>query len=464
MRSTRAKEDPCPTSPPLLPPPPPGDRAAPRPLPGAVRGAPRLPDTGGDTDTVALRVVGPARDTGPDEPATPLCRCGQSANKPFCDGTHRKVEFQADDRETGAYADRSKAYEGTDVVVRDDRSICVHAGFCGTKATNVWKMVGGSSATETRSLMIAMIERCPSGALTYAIGDAVEPALPVQVGVVPNGPLVVTGGMAVQAGDAALEVRNRVTLCRCGPSANKPLCDGTPQGGRLHRPVSLAARRGRGAPAPGATSDVVSGARNRPGRPDSRRRPPRPRPRTPGTRSHIACGQRHQDSSGLPHRDATHPGAADHSWRQEPHRGGHRRRELAATRPRRSGQDAAVIKLTFALRRRPELSREEFQRYWFEVHGPLVRERAELLGIRRYVQLHTADLGGLHRAMQARNGGAPEPFDGVAELWFDDVESFTAARSEAATAAAAELLADERTFIDLPHSPMWLAEERQIWP
>src|SRR5688572_7518594 len=49
-----------------------------------------------------------------------------------------------------------------------------------------------------------------------------------------------------------------------------------------------------------------------------------------------------------------------------------------------------MVKLTFALRRLPDLTREEFQRYWLEQHGPLVRSHAEVLGIRRYVQTHTA--------------------------------------------------------------------------
>lgn len=120
-----------------------------------------------------------------------------------------------------------------------------------------------------------------------------------------------------------------------------------------------------------------------------------------------------------------------------------------------------MIKLTFCLRRKPELSVGEFHRYWRETHAPLVAARAEALGIRRYVQVHTADAVRLHDALRARNGGSPEPFDGVAELWFDSVESFAAA-DPAAQQAADELLADERNFIDLPNSPMWIAEEHVV--
>jgi uncharacterized protein (TIGR02118 family) len=120
-----------------------------------------------------------------------------------------------------------------------------------------------------------------------------------------------------------------------------------------------------------------------------------------------------------------------------------------------------MIKLTFCLRRKPGMSLEEFQRYWRETHAPLVAERAETLGIRRYVQVHTSDLSQLHAALQARNGGAPEPFDGVAELWFDSLDDI-ASDDPAVQRAAAELLADERNFIDLPRSPMWIAQEHVI--
>jgi uncharacterized protein (TIGR02118 family) len=122
-----------------------------------------------------------------------------------------------------------------------------------------------------------------------------------------------------------------------------------------------------------------------------------------------------------------------------------------------------MIKLTFCLRRRPDLSREEFQAYWRGTHAQLVADRAGPLRIRRYVQVHTEDLPGLHAAMQRRNGGSPEPYDGIAEIWVDSVDD-VAADDEALRAAGAELLADERNFIDLPNSPMFLAREHVIVP
>lgn len=105
-------------------------------------------------------------------------------------------------------------------------------------------------------------------------------------------------------------------------------------------------------------------------------------------------------------------------------------------------------RLVFMLRRLPHLSREEFQHYWWNTHAPLVAARAEILGIRRYQQVHTV------RA--AREGRLPE-FDGIAEIWTDGPPP--TGTKEQRLLANEELLADERNFIDLEQSPIWLADE-----
>ena len=120
-----------------------------------------------------------------------------------------------------------------------------------------------------------------------------------------------------------------------------------------------------------------------------------------------------------------------------------------------------MLKLVFCLRRLPALSRAEFQRYWREQHGPLVRRHAAALRIRRYLQLHTLD-DPLQDFLRASRGG-PEAFDGVAELWWDSQADLEAVLQDPdGQRAAAELLEDERRFIDLARSPLWVGAEHPI--
>jgi uncharacterized protein (TIGR02118 family) len=120
-----------------------------------------------------------------------------------------------------------------------------------------------------------------------------------------------------------------------------------------------------------------------------------------------------------------------------------------------------MIKLTFCLVRLPQLSREAFQDYWFNTHAPLVASVAEVLQIRRYLQLHALPAEA-HEAIRASRQ-APAEFDGVAELWFDSLQAVAEnGQRPEAQAAGAMLLADERKFIDLPKSPLWWGEARVI--
>ena len=121
-----------------------------------------------------------------------------------------------------------------------------------------------------------------------------------------------------------------------------------------------------------------------------------------------------------------------------------------------------MIKLVFCLRRLPTLSASEFQRYWHDNHAELVRRHADALGIRRYTQNHTFTDARLSPVSELR-GGRVDPFDGVAELWWDSVENLLEAMSTAeGLNAGRALLEDERTFIDLPNSPLFFTEEHEI--
>jgi CDGSH-type Zn-finger protein len=170
-----------------------------------------------------------------------LCRCGQSKNKPFCDDSHLQVNF--DGTETApanTTLERQEIYAGgTRIVVKRDNAVCMESGFCGTRLTNIRKMLKDSADPQVRAQIMAMAERCPSGSYMYALeadGDNVEPDLPQQIALTTEitddgaveGPLWVTGGIEIERSDGQpFETRNRVTLCNCGASKLKPLCDGT---------------------------------------------------------------------------------------------------------------------------------------------------------------------------------------------------------------------------------------------
>lgn len=120
-----------------------------------------------------------------------------------------------------------------------------------------------------------------------------------------------------------------------------------------------------------------------------------------------------------------------------------------------------MIKIVFCLHRLPSLSVMEFQRYWHDVHGPLVHKHRKVLRIARYVQFHS-DLGPLADKLRAFRG-SPEPYDGIAEIWYESREALESLGSDAeARAASRELREDEKRFVDLARSPIWPGVERTI--
>ena len=118
-----------------------------------------------------------------------------------------------------------------------------------------------------------------------------------------------------------------------------------------------------------------------------------------------------------------------------------------------------MVKLVFCCRRNPDLSREEFQRYWLEEHAALVRSlRDAIPSMLRYVQSHTLDTPA-NDAVRASRGSA-EPYDGITEVWFDEIGGPS---TEEAAAAGRRLLEDERKFIDFARSSVFYTEEHEIF-
>ena len=119
------------------------------------------------------------------------------------------------------------------------------------------------------------------------------------------------------------------------------------------------------------------------------------------------------------------------------------------------------VHLVFCLRRLPSLTLPEFLGYWRDTHAAMVRERAAVLHIARYEQSRPVPGWQAQPVADVRN--APEPYNGVASLWFDSIEEFYAGGStREGRRAARELLEDERRFIDLERSPIWLAEDHRV--
>src|SRR5262245_37213134 len=120
-----------------------------------------------------------------------------------------------------------------------------------------------------------------------------------------------------------------------------------------------------------------------------------------------------------------------------------------------------MVKIAFCLMRLPHLSLQEFQRHWYEVHAPLVQRHQKVLRIVRYVQLHS-DLGPLTEKLRAFRH-SPEPYDGVAEIWYESREALEGlGKDSSARAASRELLEDEKLFLDLSRSPIFAGEERAL--
>jgi len=120
-----------------------------------------------------------------------------------------------------------------------------------------------------------------------------------------------------------------------------------------------------------------------------------------------------------------------------------------------------MIKLVYIIRRRADFTPEAFRQRWL-AHGPLVREVARAIHAKRYVQSHTMDSPLNDQLAQSRGMG--EAYDGITEVWWDDMQALLAGMgTPEGRAAQQRLLEDEREFIDFAHSFLFLTEEHVIF-
>lgn len=170
-------------------------------------------------------------------PKYALCRCGHSCSKPFCDGNHSLGGFEG--TETAgheSYAVMAVSIDGPGVRLHDARKLCAEARFC-DRAGGLWNLVERCDDPAALELAREEAQLCPSGRYVLCEGEAenvLEPDLEPSIAVIEDpamgvsGPLFVRGGIPVfDAAGERYEIRNRVTLCRCGRSRNKPFCDGS---------------------------------------------------------------------------------------------------------------------------------------------------------------------------------------------------------------------------------------------
>jgi CDGSH-type Zn-finger protein len=175
----------------------------------------------------------------PTRPQMALCRCGGSAIKPFCDGTHARIGFTSK-KEPDRVPDRRDTYTGEQITILDNRGICAHSGLCTDNLASVFRLgqepFGDPNGARMEEI-IAAVRNCPSGALSYAIGgiecrDEVDQVREPTILVSKDGPYRITGGIPLEdeygkdEQRAQGSPREHYSLCRCGQSKNKPFCSG----------------------------------------------------------------------------------------------------------------------------------------------------------------------------------------------------------------------------------------------
>jgi CDGSH-type Zn-finger protein len=175
-------------------------------------------------------------------PQLALCRCGESGDKPFCDGSHARTSFFSGAKDPKRVRDHRDTYPGAQVTIFDNRGICQHSGFCTDRLPTVFRTDAEPFVAPSGGRMdeiVGAVRDCPSGALSLAFDgtearDLAEwhggrqPTVEVSL----DGPYRVTGGIPL-ADASGTEIRRasgssreHYALCRCGHSQNKPFCSG----------------------------------------------------------------------------------------------------------------------------------------------------------------------------------------------------------------------------------------------
>ena len=164
-----------------------------------------------------------------------LCRCDNSKNSPFCDGSHINSKFDGTLKaEFNDILDKAQKYEGPTLTLFDNEKYCAFARFCDANS-GIWELIfkdDDFSISEVKR----QADMCPSGRLIVfdKQGNLIETKLEKSIGILEDtnlrisGPLWLKGSIRVENEEnESYQIRTRQTLCRCGRSSNKPFCDCT---------------------------------------------------------------------------------------------------------------------------------------------------------------------------------------------------------------------------------------------
>lgn len=173
-------------------------------------------------ESLTLRYCGEPLEVEPGKDVY-LCRCGQSKNAPYCDGTHSTVGI-SENPETKTHDVR--VWEGNTIRTFFNPNVCMHVLYCKPlKELRKRELEGDAEAAEA---IARVVTSCPSGALTFESKDVADPALDAQVDVdiIEGAEIRIQTAYEINADLGERQPSNRATLCRCGLSRNKPWCDG----------------------------------------------------------------------------------------------------------------------------------------------------------------------------------------------------------------------------------------------